>query len=222
MAHGGEQVCVGQGAAEQQVAVGGSLDHGHARVGVEQPGEARQAEAGVAVAAERAQDETLSLPQVAVRAASPHPGQAAQPGGGEVPGVAFALLWPGVGAQQGVAVLGDEAEQQPVDQAQQGAVVLLVGEPAIAQRAAQRLVAGWRRKPVPSAARAFSTPSRSRSSARAPASTASPRQVSSQQSAGDASAPPRFSSRETWQSCHISRNSGYSSPSKIASRSNSR
>ena len=67
------------------------------------------------------------MPAAAVAA-----GELAQAGGGEVRGVAIpGLAQPGrgvgsgilgVGLQQGAAVLGDEPEQQPVDQPEQGAV----------------------------------------------------------------------------------------------------
>ena len=74
--------------------------------------------------------------------------QAAQPGGGEV------LLRSGRGprrsasrVEQRVAVLGDEEEEQPVDEAQQG----VRGRSSRRRRSlrAARSLAGWLRKPVP-------------------------------------------------------------------------
>ena len=86
-------------------------------------------------------------------------GQAAQPGGGEVlvvpvAGLAQArLAVPSASsgsAEQGVAVLGDEPEQQPVHQPQQRAVeVVEVAARRWSRRSAQLRVAGWERKPVP-------------------------------------------------------------------------
>ena len=63
-----------------------------AAVGAEQAAEAGQAEPGLAVrAAERVEDQRGGLPQVVVAAAVPAQREAAQPGGGEVLGVALPL-----------------------------------------------------------------------------------------------------------------------------------
>jgi hypothetical protein len=71
----------------------------------------------VSVAAESPQYEALGVPEVEMRAAGAAAGQPAQAGGGEVLLVSVAGLGGGVGVQEGVSVFGDEAEQQPVDEA---------------------------------------------------------------------------------------------------------
>ena len=123
----------------------GDLDR--AWVGVVQPAQRGDAELGQPVAAEGVQDQALALPQVGVGSAAADVGQPAQAGGGEVVGVAGAGFGGGGGVEQGVAVLGDEGEQQPVDQAQQGAVVVAVGQLPVAQGGDQPAVVGVAQEP---------------------------------------------------------------------------
>ena len=87
--------------------------------------------------------------------------------------------------------------------------------PAVAQLAVRRVL----QEPGAERLERLLTPSRSRSSARTPWVTAVVRHRSSQQSAGGR--PSGTSTRDWWQSRNSSANSANSSPSNIASRSNS-
>jgi hypothetical protein len=127
-AHGREQVCVSQlRAADRAEALGGEQG----------PAERRQADLWAAVvAAEGVEDEPQGDPEVAVAAAVPSGGQPAQAGGREVGVVAPDGRRVGVRCEQHLAILGDEAEQQPVDQPQQHPVVVLAGEAAVGEPSA--------------------------------------------------------------------------------------
>ena len=129
-----------------------------AAVAREQAAEAGQARAAARRPARPRASRTSvdGLPQVVVAAAVPSSGQVAQPGGGEVVrGSARAASAVGVRVEQRVAVLGDEPEQQPVDDAQQGCVQVV--EPDARRRRGARaasVLAGCWRKPVPRVSRA--------------------------------------------------------------------
>jgi len=77
-----------------------------------------------------------------VRTAGPHAREPPQTRGGEVRGIPLPALGRGRGVEQEVAVLGNEGEQQPVDQAQQGAVVVVPAEGATAEGVEQPTVRG--------------------------------------------------------------------------------
>ncbi|CAM5320813.1 hypothetical protein SCANM63S_00615 [Streptomyces canarius] len=86
-------------------------------------------------------DEGEGLPLVAVRAAGAA-GEAAQAVRGEVLLVPVACGFVGVRVEEQSAVLGDEEEEQPVDEPQQGRVEVADGEGAGAQGLAQLRVVG--------------------------------------------------------------------------------
>ena len=88
-----------------------------------------------------------ALPQVGVAPAALALGQAAQAGGGiDISDSARCFGRSGLRQKQQVAVFGHEQEDQPVDQAQQLAVIVLAVELAAFQLLAQRLVGRMRQK----------------------------------------------------------------------------
>ena len=120
-------------------------------------------------------------------------GEAAQPGGRVVAArSARGSLGVGLGVEQQVAVLGRRTGRQPVDEAKELAVVVLACR---ARRCAgpsrSAALAGWARKPAPSASIASSTPSRRRSSARVPGSAATLRPPLEPAAVGRALVGPR-------------------------------
>jgi hypothetical protein len=118
-AEGREQVLVGQVGG---VEVGG-------RAGAPEVGaEGRQGEEGFALV-EALEDEAQGLPEVGVWGAGQRLGEAAEAAGavvGLVAGAGEGLV--GVVGVEGLAVLGDEQEDQAIDQAEELPVIVLEGE----------------------------------------------------------------------------------------------
>ena len=83
----------------------------------------------------------------------------------------------GGGVQQ-VAVFGDEQHDQPVGDAQQRAVQVVVGVADAARVSRSAVLSGWETNPVPRCCSAAATPCCRASSARAPSSMAVVRQIS--------------------------------------------
>ena len=152
---GGQQPDDGQGGVVGQVCGVGDVQG----AGLEQPAEPGQAQLGAAVLpAQAVEDDPGGLPQVGVPGADPAAGDPAQPGRGVVVGVAGAGGVVGGRVEQGVAVLGDEPEQQPVHGAQQGALQVRAGDLPGGELVAQVVVAGVAQEPGARGPRSPSSP----------------------------------------------------------------
>ncbi|MCZ7620317.1 MAG: hypothetical protein M5U32_19155 [Myxococcota bacterium] len=99
-----------------------------------------------AIVAEARHHEAQRLPAIGMRPAAAARRQPAQPGGAVVREVTLLGVGLGVRIEQQAAVLGDEQEEQPVDQAQQLPVVVLLAERAGGQCVAQRAVLRMRQE----------------------------------------------------------------------------
>src|SRR5687768_13375735 len=82
------------------------------------------------------------MPKIAVGAAGPHAREAAQARGGEVRGIPLPALRRTGGVEEEVAVLGDEREEQTVDEAQQRAVVVVPADVTAPQSLEEPAVGG--------------------------------------------------------------------------------
>lgn len=132
LAQGGVEVAVGQLGGVQVRRSGGPKEQ------AAQPG---QAQARLAVA-QPAQHQPQAAIGVGVGVAAGLPGDAAQPRGAIVVGIAAAHRRGRLGRVQQVAVFGHKGENQAIDQTQQLPVVILAAELAAAQAGQQRFIEG--------------------------------------------------------------------------------